>query len=118
MMPPEKMLSIRNVFFCTFSVNLSHFFLPTFNNLFSLLPLQFERPHDGGGGGDCGGGGQDGDTGGHSRGDFIRPEAPSDQLEVDCLAGVSEHFDCLLIGVSLDIYTIDLQRVIICEPKD
>lgn len=96
----------------------SHFILPTFGGLLSLLPLQLEVPHDGDGGGDGGGRGQDANTGGHSRGDFVRPEAPSDQLEVDCLAGVSEHFDSLLISVSLDIYTIDLPRVIICEPGD
>lgn len=53
-------------------------------------------------------GGQDGDAWGHSRGDFFRLEAPSDELKVDGLARVSEHLHCLLIGVSLDIYTIDL----------
>lgn len=96
--------------FTVLSVNLSHFVLPTFSSLLSLFTLQLKLPHDSGGGGDGGGRGQDCDTGGYSRGDFVRPEAPSNQLEVDCLAGVSEHFDGLLIGVSLDIYTIDLQR--------
>lgn len=63
-------------------------------------------------------GGQDGDAWGHSRGDFFRLEAPSDELKVDGLARVSEHLHCLLIGVSLDVYTIDLWGATFCEPMD
>lgn len=104
--------------FCLSSLNFSHFTHPTLSSLLSLLPLQLQLPHDGGGGGDGGGRGQDGDAGGHSGGDLVGPEAPPDQLKVDCLACVSEHFHCLLIGVSLDVYTVNLQGAIVCECRD
>lgn len=75
------------------------------------LQLQFQLLHDSGRGGDGGRRGQDGDDGGHGGGLLllVGPESPTDQLEVDRLASVSEHFHCLLIGVSLDVYAINLQ---------
>lgn len=101
----------ESVYFPLSSLNCSHFILYlTLTSLLTLLPLQLKLPHHGGGCGDGGGRRQDGDTGGHSRGDLIRPEAPPDQLKMDCLTGMSEHFHSLLIGVSLYVYTIDLQR--------
>lgn len=50
----DRMMSKMECVFL-YSLNLSHFILPTFGNLLSLLPLQLEVPHDGGGGGDGGG---------------------------------------------------------------
>lgn len=114
----DRMMSSKECVFCLCSLNHSHFILPTLSSLLSLLPLHLYLPHDSGGGRDGGRRGQDGDTGGHSGGDVVRPEAPPDQLKVDCLASVSEHFHCLLIGVALDVYTIDLQMAMICEPVD
>ena len=86
--------------------------------LLSLLGLQLQLPQYGGGGGDGGIWRQDGDTGSYGGRNVIRFEAPSDQLKVDCLACVSEHLHRLLIGVSLDVYAIDLQRATNCEPMD
>lgn len=100
------------------SLKSSHLTPPTVHSLISLLCLQLQLPHYSGGGGNGGVRGQDGHAGGHSGRDLIRPEAPPDQLEVDCLACVPEHLHCLLIGVSLDVHTIDLQRATICEPVD
>lgn len=111
-------MSNKEMCFCLSSLNVSHVIPPTLSSLLRLLPLQLELPHDGGSGGDGGWRGQDGDGVGHDGGDLVGPEATADQLEVDCLACVSEHFHCLLIGVALDVYTIDLQGAIIGKPMD
>lgn len=93
----------------SYNVFLSKCSHPTLNGLLCLLPLQLHL-HHGGGGGDDGGRGQDRDTGGSGGRDSVGPKAPLDQLKMDRLAGVSEHFHCLLIGESLDVYTVHLQR--------
>lgn len=103
------------------SLNFSHCILPTLSSLLGLVPLRLRLHHGdrgGGGGGEAGGRGRDDDNRDHIRGHLLRPEAPPDQLKVDCLACVSEHLHCLLIGVSLDVYAIDLQRAIIREAMD
>lgn len=85
--------------------------LATFSRTLGLLPLLLQVPHYSGGGGDGGVRGQGGHTGGHSGRDLLGPEAPSDEFEVDHLASVPEHLHRLLIGVSLDINTVNLQCV-------
>lgn len=86
-------------------------FFPTLSWLLSRAPLQLQLLHDGGCGRDGGRRGQDRDDGGHGGGFplVVGPEASPDQLKVDRLASVSENFHCLLIGASLDVYTIHLQ---------
>lgn len=85
---------------------------PTFSGILGLLPLLLRLPHYSGGG-DGGVGGRGGHTGGHSGRDLLGPEAPSDEFEVDRLAGVPEHLHRLLVGVTLDVYAIDLQGAIV-----
>lgn len=79
--------------------------LATFSGTLGLVPLLLQLPHSSSGGGDGGVRGQ----GGHTGGDLLGPEAPSDEFEVDRLASVSEHLHRLLIGVSLDVNPVDLQ---------
>lgn len=114
----DRMMRRNVVFFLLSLLNFCHFILPTLSSLLGHLSLQLQLPHDGGGGGDGGAWRQEGDTRRHSGGDLVWSETPPNQLKVDSLACVSEHFHCLLIGVSLDVNAIDLQRAIIYEPAD